>query len=201
MSFSSASFYYPWQNSALFEFGLIYQRVHHSSMYASRYKCPISHLSSSRFPFFLFIIIFDTALLYSTPFARSKMAPSMCQWVMDLPMPWVWFRNKVRAVNCLHFHSNPIPGIYLSHPEGWFLVAMKPNSVWRDSNFFKMQVALGEDEAAVYMENGLTVCPSCEFLLHTRSIWNNFVAFGQIWSSDSTPFIHSQTWASARSLL
>ena len=92
---------------------------------------------------------------------------------MVLPMPWVWFRNQVRVVNCLHCHSEPIPGIYLSHPEGWFLVAVKPNSVWRDSNFFKMQVALSEDsedEAAVYMENGLTVCPSRELLLHPRSI-------------------------------
>lgn len=35
-------------------------------MYASRYICPISNLSSSRFPFFLLITIFYTALLYST---------------------------------------------------------------------------------------------------------------------------------------
>lgn len=119
------------------------------------------------------------------------MAPNMCQWVMNLPMPWVWFRHKVRAVNYLHCHSEPMPGIYVSHPECCFLVAMKQNSVLRESNFFKMEVALSEDEAAVYMENGLTVCPSRELLLHPRSIWNNFVVFGQSWSCDLALFFHS----------
>lgn len=57
-------------------------------------------------------------------------------FVMNAVRPWTWFSRDDKGVNRLHYQSEPVPGVYLIHPEGRYLVAMRPTGMPRDATFF-----------------------------------------------------------------
>lgn len=91
---------------------------------------------------------------------------------MTAARPWTWFHHDVKAMNHLHYQSEPVPGIYLVCPDGRFLVAMKPQGKRQDNTFFKTQIAPNEHEAEVYTEEALNSQTSCEFPLSIEGDWD-----------------------------